>query len=195
MSPSEPGPTGSLFNVDEWAALPKAVRGELVDGRLEDEEVPDMLHEVIVVWFASMLRAWVAPLGGFVAGSGAKFALGPTTGRKPDVSMFLPGRVMPPRRGAVCVAPDLMVEVISPSPRDVRCDRIAKPDEYAAFGVKHYWLVDPDARRLECFVLGEGGSYVRVFGASGGQVEIPGLVGLVLQLDDLWAETDRLGAE
>jgi len=183
------------FKVEDWAALPDEVRGELVNGSVEEEEVPDFVHEVVVIWFASMLRAWIAPRGGLVGGSEVKFGLGPKTGRKPDVSMYLPGSPKPPRRGPVRVPPDLMIEVISPSPRDVRRDRIAKANEYAAFGVKHYWLVDPDARTLECFTLGEGGNYVRVFAASSGQVEVPGFEGLVLELDELWAETERLGAE
>ena len=34
-------------------------------------------------------------------------------------------------------------------------DRIEKPDEYARFGVRHYWLIDPEARTCMTFVGGE----------------------------------------
>lgn len=42
------------------------------------------------------------------------------------------------------VAPDLVVEVVSPSSR--MNDYIMKLSKYAASGVKEYWIVDPDSR-------------------------------------------------
>ena len=37
--------------------------------------------------------------------------------------------------------PDLVVEILSPS--SIRRDRYEKQDQYARFGVKEYWIVDP----------------------------------------------------
>jgi len=48
-------------------------------------------------------------------------------------------------------APDLIVEIISPSSRDT--DRIYKKNVYQKFGVKEYWLVDPDEEIVEIWVL------------------------------------------
>ena len=89
-----------------------------------------------------------------------------------------------------------MIEVISTKPRDVRRDRIDKMVEYAAFGVRWYWIVDPEARTLEIHELGAERRYVWALGASVGRLElIPGCDGLVVDLDELWAEVDRLGPE
>lgn len=176
--------------------MPEDDAGELVEGRLVEEEVADLTHETAVAWLIRVLGAWAVAQGGFVFGSEAKFVLGPRTGRKPDVTVFLAGRGPLPRRGAVRVPPDIAVEIVSPTPRDGRRDRIEKADGYAAFGVRNYWIVDPAQRTLEIFELGPDGRYVRALGASGGRLEpIPDCPGLALDLDGLWREIERLDAE
>ncbi len=187
----EPGQR--TMTLAEWADMPEDEPGELVDGRLEDEEVPDALHELVVVWFATVLNNWVSPRGGVVLGSEAKFAVAVRRGRKPDLSVYLPGGRLPPRRGVVRVPPDIAVEVVSPTPRDGRRDRIEKNREYAAFGVAHSWIVDPQMRSIEVFERDRLGRYALVLGASEGVVKnIPGCKGLSLDLDALWREVDRL---
>jgi Uma2 family endonuclease len=181
------------IGVASWAALPDDVPGELVSGRVVEEEMPDLVHEVVVTWIIAVLRAWGASRGAIVAGSELKFVLGPGLGRKPDASMFLAGEPRPPVRGAVAVPPHLMVEVVSLAARDVRRDRIEKPSEYAAFGVRKLWLIDPEARTFEGWELGETGHYVRVLAATSGRLAVPALDGLTLDLDELWADVDRLG--
>lgn len=48
-------------------------------------------------------------------------------------------------------APDLAVEIQSGS--TARYDRVHKLRLYAEFGVKHYWIADPEAHTLEAFDL------------------------------------------
>jgi len=115
---SEESTTDSRMTVDEWAALPEDERGELVDGRLEEEEVPDFVHETIIRFLMVVLSSWVGKHG-FVVGSGVNYALGPRRGRMPDLSVFLAGRAPTPH-GAVGQPPDIAVEVISTTPRDHR---------------------------------------------------------------------------
>lgn len=184
----------AALTLADWVDLPEDEPGELVDGRLEEEEVPDCVHEAVVAWFIQQLRNWLTGRGGFVGGSEAKFAVSARRGRKPDVFVFLPGGRMPPRRGLVRIPPDIMLEVVSLQPRDGRRDRIQKMDEYAAFGVRYYWIVDPELRSLEVFELTAERAYLHRLGAGEGAVErVPGCDGLRLDLDELWAECDRLG--
>src|SRR5262245_42988688 len=103
-------PNERRMTIAEWCALPEDEPGELVDGLLVEEEMPDLIHETVVAWLVRMLGAWIVPRGGFVFGSEAKFRVKPTTGRKPDVTAYLPGKILP-RRGAVRVPPDVAVEV------------------------------------------------------------------------------------
>ena len=55
------------------------------------------------------------------------------------------------RRDGVHGAPDLVVEVLSPS--TMRNDRMRKKEVYQACGVREYWLVDPENRTIEQYLL------------------------------------------
>jgi len=160
-----------------------------------EEEVPDNLHESVVSWLNFVFRLWLGARG-FVFGSDAKFAVSRRGGRKPDLTVFLPDRTAPPRRGINRDPPDIAVEVISPTPRDTRRDRVEKLREYASFGVRFYWLLDPELRTLEILELGKDGRYVHALDATHGTLrKVPGCDGLVMDLNALWSELDRLAPE
>jgi Uma2 family endonuclease len=130
--------------------------------------------------------------GGFAFASGLKLAVGAKRGRLADITCYAPGK-RPEARGAVRVPPDVAVEVVSASASDERRDRIDKPDDYTAFGVRFYWLVDPELRSFEVWELGADRRYVRACSATQGTVQqVPGCEGLVVDVDALWVEVDRL---
>jgi Uma2 family endonuclease len=181
------------MSIEEWAAMPEDDPGELVDGRLVEEEMADYAHDTIVSFVNALLRGWVVPRGGFVAGSETKIAVGESQGRKPDLSVYLPGGSIPPRHGPVRVPPDIVVEVVSPAPVDCRRDRVEKVRDYAAFGVRWYWIIDPDVKALEILKLGSDRRYVHAVDAAEGCVPVPDCGELTLDLDELWAELGRLG--
>ena len=185
---------GRPMTVEEWAAMDEDEPGELVDGRLEEEEVPDLIHELVVAWLIQVFGSWLGETG-FVFGSDGKYAVRSNRGRKPDVAVYLhPETKRPPARGIVRVPPDIVVEVVSSSPRDERRDRIEKMDEYAAFGVTWYWIVDPTLQSLEIFELIDG-RYARAARATEGRLEVvPGCSGLQLDLDKIWVRISRLDA-
>jgi Uma2 family endonuclease len=180
------------MSIEEWAAMPEDDPGELVAGRLVEEEMADYEHETIVSFVNALVRGWVVPRGGFVGGSEAKLAVGESQGRKADLSVYLPGGSIPPRHGPVRVPPDIVVEVVSPVPDDARRDRVDKLHDYAAFGVRWYWIIDPALRALEIFALGSDRRYARALAAVEGRVALPGCSDLTLDLDELWAELGRL---
>lgn len=187
----EPEPAyGRPMSLEEWEQLDEP--GELVDGRLEEEEMADYPHEVILAALLRVLILWTHPRRGLVMASEAKYALAKRRGRKPDLSVFLSRDRKLPRRGAARIPPDIMVEVLSPTPRDHRRDRVQMLNEYAVFGVRWYWLVDPEARTVEILRLGDDGHYTHAVDAAEGTVEVPGCDGLTLDLDALWREIDEL---
>jgi len=184
---------GQRMTEEEWIDMDEDEPGELVDGVLVEEEVPDVRHEVIVAWLTRMLGNWLDATDGIVGGSEAKFFVGPLRGRKPDAFVYFAGSERPPALGGVRVPPDVVIEIISRRARDVRRDRLDKMDDYARFGVRFYWLLDPDNRMLEVYARNDRGEYVRALGAEGKIERVPGCEGLVLDLDALWKKLDALG--
>lgn len=185
-------PTSKLMTFEEWANMDEDEPGEFVNGELVEEEMPSTLHEIIVSWLIGALRVWGTPRKCPVFGSELKLRVARNRGRKPDLSMYGEGTRF---RDAAYLRkpPMLVVEVLSRQARDVKRDRHEKRLEYAKFGVQHYWLVDPDARVFEFLKVGPDGLWIEAAeSASDGQVTIPAFEGLVLNLDELWAEVDNL---
>jgi Uma2 family endonuclease len=184
--PAHPVRANAGLTLEDWAALPEDEPGELVDGELTEEEEVGALHETIAAWLLRMIGTWLGPAGR-VLGSDAKFAVGERRGRKPDAAVYFT-RVKLPAHAVIRTPPDIAIEIVSPRPKDRRRDRFEKLHEYAAFGVRYYWLVDPEARTLEVLERGENGKYAIALSASEGPAAIPGCEGLTLDLDALWAE-------
>ena len=186
--------TTPTFDFEAWGRLPEDETGELVDGRLVEEEMATIIHETIVSMLNALLRSWLGDGRGLVGGSNAKFKVSLRRGRKPDLYLYLPGSRLPRGDALVIDAPpDLMVEVVSSGRTDQRRDRIEKLAEYERFGVRFYWLVDPDLRSFEILELGGDGRYVHAVTAGDGRIDpVPGLSGLAIDVDALWAEVDRL---
>ena len=81
-------------------------------------------------------------------------------------------------------APDLVVEIISPGTEDR--DRHYKKTLYARHGVVEYWIVDPDAKTVEVYKLGEKGfELVRAYKESE-VLESPLLPGLEVDLKEVF---------
>jgi len=181
------------LSIDEWLALDEDEQGELVEGQLVEEEVPDFTHDLAVSWLIGVLRAWLGGRG-FVVGSELKIVTANGRGRKADAVVLLPESKAPPRSGPLRQPPDILIEVVTATPRDERRDRVEKMSEYAEFGVPCYWLVDPALRAFEIFGLTSQHNYERLVGVTGGRIEnVPGCPGLCIDVDALWAELARLG--
>lgn len=184
--------SSEALTLKQWAALSADAEGELVDGRLVEEELPTREHEQTVAWLCTRLLTFLEERGGAVLTSDHKYGVGPKRGRKPDLSVVLPGRPrLDPKDNLTTVPPDIMIEVITATPKDHARDRIDKVHEYARFGVRWYWLVDPAAQTVEVLKLGPKRRYVNFAAASGGTFKVPGCRGLELDLDALWRYARR----
>jgi Uma2 family endonuclease len=188
----EPKPSyGRPMSIEEWEQMDEDEPVELVNGRMEEEEMPDSTHEVILSALLEVLFNWARARRSRVLSSELKYALDTRRGRKPDISIFFSRDRKLPQRGATRFPPDVMIEIASPRARDRRRDRVEKLREYATFGVRWYWLIDPAAQMLEILRLGDDGHYVLALSVAEGTVEVPGCEGLTLDLDALWREVEE----
>jgi Uma2 family endonuclease len=174
------------MTLKEWGELPEEVCAELVSGVLVDDEVTTEVHDALAAFLVSLFGARVFPRGGVVFHE-RKYGVARARGRKPDVSVFLPGTRGRTGSAKVTMAPpDIAIEIVTPTPRDIRRDRVEKRREYARFGIHWYWIVDPALQTVEILQLGDNRRYEHVADGSTGKLRVPGVRGLVLDLDALW---------
>ena len=72
----------------------------------------------------------------------------------PDIVFVSRDRLSIVGQKAIVGAPDLVVEILSPSTR--RRDLGRKEELYAEYGIREYWVVDPKARSVSVYVLRDG---------------------------------------
>jgi len=88
-------------------------------------------------------------------------------------------------------APDLVVEVLSPSTE--ANDRGVKLTDYAAHGVLEYWIVDPDGETIEQYLL-EDGRYDLALKLRDGRIESRAVEGFVMPVRALFDDDETVAA-
>jgi Uma2 family endonuclease len=171
-------------------ALPENVVGELIAGELHASPRPAAPHTVA----ASRLGGGLS--GPFDEGRGGpggwiilyepELHFGEDV-LVPDLAGWRRERMpRPPRTAAFTLAPDWVCEVLSPS--TAALDRAVKLPVCAREGVRHVWLMDPEARTLEVFQL-EGTRYVLLVTHTGlARIRAAPFEALELDLAFLWGE-------
>lgn len=144
------------YTIEDILDLPReSPRVELVDGRMLPSPSPQLLHQNIAFLLCAWLRTH-APADRYRAAFAVGVAIALNRSREPDV-LLLDASVDQHQH---FFAPDqvaLVVEIVSPGTK--RDDRITKPAEYAAAGIRHYWRVEPDPLHVYAYRLGVTGHY------------------------------------
>ena len=136
---------------DELIRMPELDPCELVAGRVVPTTPTNPTHGRIEVNVAAALQHFVRSqnLGVVMAGEVGVFtARNPDTVRAPDVLFLSHDRNARRERqeGFLDVAPELTVEILSPTDRPEQVQR--KLGEYFAAGVLQVWVVDPASRTV-----------------------------------------------
>jgi len=123
-------------------------RTELVRGVLVVSEPPGYRHGRVAMELGRRIANHVVEgdLGeAFAAETGFTLARGPDTVRAPDVAFIRRERLPDPEpKGFPDLAPDLVVEVLSPGDRAGKV--LAKVGDWLSAGAPLVWVVDPERR-------------------------------------------------
>ncbi|QXD16436.1 Uma2 family endonuclease [Rhodocaloribacter litoris] len=130
-------------------------RYEIIDGVLYMSPSAHVRrHQQVVTHLLFVLKSWVSARNlGEVFTAPADVVVSPERVVQPDV-FFITAERMHIVDAYVDGAPDLIMEVVSPSSVDY--DRVTKFDLYEEIGVREYWIVDPQERCIDVFSLNEG---------------------------------------
>lgn len=141
-------PESLRFTYEDYLLLPEDSRYEVVDGVLLLTPAPTPYHQTVAMRLGFLVHAFVESnrLGQiFIAP--CDVVLSRFDVLQPDIFFISTGRLSIIGEKHISDAPDLVVEVLSPSTADR--DQVAKAGQYAKFGVAEMWIVDPAAHTVE----------------------------------------------
>ena len=169
----------------DYCRTPDDERYELVDGELVMSPSPNSAHQITVMELGTLLHMFVkARRLGQVFFAPYDVVLSETDVVQPDLLFISNERAYIITPANARGAPDLVVEIMSPSTAER--DRSLKRALYARYGVREYWLVDPDTRIVTVLLL-EDEAFAEVARYGAGEIlSSPTLPDFTANLDDIF---------
>jgi Uma2 family endonuclease len=147
--------TDTSYTYEDFALLPEGAPYQLIGGQLVVSPSPSTAHQRIL----GRLFRWMAST--VEASQAGEVLIAPVDVYLSDTDVYQPDLVVVHAGGAAVVeaqlirgAPDLVVEILSPS--TAYYDLRQKKTAYERYGVGEYWVVDPIERSIEVFTRVEG---------------------------------------
>ena len=177
-----------LYTYADYASWDDDKRYELIDGVAYLMSSPTFTHQRIIINLARKLADYldgkpcevvIAPMDICLGAKGDD----DDTVVQPDVFVICDKTKI--EKSRLNGAPDLAIEVISPSTS--RHDRIKKLNKYLQAGVREYWIVDPEDKAITVHVL-ENGRYVLSAFEETDTISVNILDGCTISLPDVFAE-------
>lgn len=136
----------------DWLEIPEDNRRqELIGGRLIVPPPPSIPHQEVITEIGIRLREHAARHGGRAFFLPTDVKLTEEDVVQPDALFLCPENLNRLTDRGLIGPPDLAVEVLSPSTKQLELHR--KRGLYEEHGVREYLVVDPEAERVEVYIL------------------------------------------
>lgn len=179
--------THEEFRVMEFSEEEEKVHTfELIDGKIAAKNHPTAAHQRVLIKLAVRFETFVETnkLGQvFIAPFGV--VPEPNTDVQPDLFVILAANLPNLQQDGFFGAPDLVVEIISPS--SIKLDRNTKFKLYERTGVAEYWIVDPKHQSIEVYGRQGSGYDLISFAVEKGMIESGVLAGLSVDITTVFA--------
>lgn len=153
-----PGKRAAACTYEDYRRLPEGAPYQLIGGELVLTPAPGTYHQLISIKLVYCLMGFNHEKNaGVVLAAPVDVYLGESETYQPDIVFISRDRagIIEPER--INGSPDLVMEILSPS--TAYYDLRKKFKVYEKSGVKEYWIVDPEEKSVQVFVL-EGRSFV-----------------------------------
>jgi len=166
-------------------------RYELIDGELIVTTAPSWGHQTTGGRLGRYLDEWNDETGRGVAVPAPGVIFDFENAVMPDLIWISVERMRrgTDRAGHFTVAPELIVEVLSPGASNERRDRQLKMALYAREGVDEYWIVDWQQRTVEMYRRAGDTLELAATVAGEGVIETPLLPGFSVPVARIWPPT------
>jgi len=173
------------FTYDDYLNTPEDKRYELLDGDLIALPSPEEFHQrVSILLGAKLVQFSVENRMGRVYHAPFDVVLSDMDVVQPDLIFVSNERVDIITPANIQGAPDLVVEILSPS--TAARDKNFKRSLYARHGIAEYWMVDLTEKNITVLRLGERGFEVVETYSEGEILTSSTLQGFTLNLDDIF---------
>ena len=173
------------FTYEDYLNTPEDKRYELLDGELIMVSSPSIPHQRTERKLSTRVDGFVERHDlGEMFFAPTDVILSDTDVVQPDLLFVSHERAHIIAHNAIYGAPDLVVEILSPS--TARRDLTFKRRLYAKHGVKEYWQVNIDERRVTVLSLGGNDYEVAAVYSSGETLRSPVLPGFALAIDEIF---------
>jgi Uma2 family endonuclease len=144
------------FNYHDYLQLPGDKRYEILDGELYVVPSPNTRHQrVLKKILSALIRQTEDKDLGECFAAPYDVILSEENVVQPDILFVCRERLEIIREANLSGAPDLAIEILSTGSRQQ--DLAIKRKIYARFGIREYWIVDPEAAVVEVLTWTESG--------------------------------------
>ncbi len=184
--PAQPLPEGKISYEQFLQWLDEDTWAEWVDGEVELMSPVSLEHDAVHVFLITILKIYTsARTSGTIHTEPFQMKTGADLpGRSPDVLFVSTANAHRLKPTYLDGPADVVIEIVSPDSEER--DRVVKFAEYERGGVREYWLIDPQKRQAQFFVLGEDGRYALRFEGEAGRYDSVVIEGLWLRAEWLW---------